>query len=122
VLLHGAARCDELHVLRQQASLVAAEQRRGEDIPFARVNANAAVGRVRMKADHMFDGAGAAMVDGIFHRAISAIERQLDLRQIIDTFENCSLERSFFANNHLRFTGGEPAINVYTSGGSFKPQ
>ena len=122
VLMYDAACCDKLQVLRQRASLVAAEQRRADDIPFARTNANAAVGRVRMKADHMLDSTEVAMVDSIFHRAISTVERQLDLRQMVDVFARCSLERSFFANEHLRFTGGEPAINVYTSGGSFKPQ
>ena len=39
---------------------------------------------------------------------------------LTETFSGCRLDRSFFANKMIGFTGGEPAINVYTAGGGFK--
>ena len=122
VLLHGLASRSECAGLRLEASGVAVEQRRGEDIPFARTNQNAASGRVRMKADHMLGGEGSALCNDLFHRAIGIVEDEPELRRITAALAALTLDRSFFDNDRLCFTGGEPAINIYTSGGEFHPQ
>ena len=111
VLMDGIASDAECEALRVEATMSAAAERVD------------AAGRVRMRADRMLGLTGVALCDAIFHRVIRRFGEEPQLHQIVsNTFAKCRLDRSFFANPKLAFTGGEPAINVYRREGHFRPQ
>ena len=66
--------------------------------------------------------AGAALCDALLLRALSILDEQIDENLLRDLFGDCLVDASSCRYNpRLRFASGEPAINVYSSGGAFRP-
>jgi len=65
---------------------------------------------------------GAALCDELLLRALSVMDGHIDGQLTRDLFGDCLADDiSCRYNPRLRFAKGEPAINVYASGGAFKP-
>jgi len=123
VLLHGLASTWECERLRTAASAVAcAERCRETDRVLApREGDGTVAGRVRMPVTQMLDAPGQALCNGLLHRVVERLERLPQLSALLPLLglADCIGSASFLANRKLGFTRGEPAINVYSSGGHF---
>jgi hypothetical protein len=65
---------------------------------------------------------GAELCDALLLRALSIMDRQINSQLTRDLFGDCLVDASSCRYNpRLKFATGEPAINVYSSGGAFKP-
>ena len=65
---------------------------------------------------------GAALCDELLLRALSVMDGQIDGQLTRDLFGDCLADdTSCRYNPRLKFSKGEPAINVYSTGGAFKP-
>jgi hypothetical protein len=80
-------------------------------------------GRVRLPVVTMLGGAGQDLCDRLLHRAVERIDVAPLLHQLLPSlFAECfEGSRSFYSNRRIGYTHGEPAINVYTTGGRFHP-
>ena len=75
-------------------------------------------GRVRMPIENRFDKAVQTLCDGLLVRALSRIA---PMRDAAATFGQCVSAPTCLSNPLLHWSPGEPAINVYATGGDFKP-
>ena len=116
LVLDAVATADECALLVEAASALA--RRELEEVGLLDDVMVADSGRVRIPVENRFDKAVQAVCEGLLVRALSRIA---PMRDAVETFGQCVSAPSCLFNPLLHWSPGEPAINVYATGGEFKP-
>ena len=107
----------ERRIVAMRAAYIKADQPWRTSTPLVS-HGGAAASRHRMQIEHSLTAPGQALCDALLLRALSLLEAQL----VHDLFGNCTTDSDTCVHNpQLAFSTNEPAINVYYSGGHFKP-
>ena len=120
----NVASAAECHLLLQDASRVAAQQNAMSVTDPARAlwSIPEVPGRMRLPIDKAVDKKSRALCDCILMRAIDQLRCVRPL--LLPTLFGTSLDSAstLIDNPQLTFSPREPAINIYTARGRFKPQ
>ena len=107
----------ERRIVAMRAAYIKADQPWRTSTPLVS-HGGAAASRHRMQIEHSLTAPGQALCDALLLRALSLLEAQL----VHDLFGDCTTDSDTCVHNpQLAFSTNEPAINVYNSGGHFKP-
>ena len=107
----------ERRIVAMRAAYIKADQPWRTSTPLVS-HGGAAASRHRMQIEHSLTAPGQALCDALLLRALSLLEAQL----VQDLFGDCATDSDTCVHNpQLAFSTNEPAINVYYSGGHFKP-
>ena len=107
----------ERRIVAMRAAYIKADQPWRTSTPLVS-HGGAAASRHRMQIEHSLTAPGQALCDALLLRALSLLEAQL----VHDLFGDCTTDSDTCVHNpQLAFSTNEPAINVYYSGGHFKP-
>ena len=119
VLLHDLASIDECEMLRCQASEAATHHR---PIIVEHPLDVEQPGKFRRPVMDLLDEPGLLLADKLLLRAVERAERHMPgLMDQLFQGQFATPPVSILRNENLTFTEEEPAINVYTAGGGFKP-
>ena len=112
LILHDLATAVECETLRAEASSLAAAERAAVDLTRPE--------KIRLPVLEKLSEAGLALYDALLLRSCARVDECLP-ELIPRLFEAGCLDTSTcLRNERLMFSLGEPAINIYQAGGSFK--
>jgi len=107
----------EQRIVALRAAYLKADQPWRSSSAFS--NRNPCVDRLPLCA---FPASAAILCDALLLRALSVVNGQIDDQLTRQLFGDCLADATSCEHNpRLRFATGEPAINVYSLGGTFKP-
>lgn len=119
LVLDNLVSADECEALRSEACECACEERESQTRSSAKYGASVPA-RVRLPiADHLA-AEEVELCDRILMRSVAVLTEQLP-ELLADRFGATLDGGTVLGNARLGFSDGEPAVNVYTAGGYFKP-